>query len=207
MMKCHVPFRRLVTLETSFTSFWCQEVNGRRLFKEMTESTLAFSAEQKNYREITALGGMFREHRAPIHSLMLQWPKNDPLLPKVVPASCLPRRICDPQSHAPSPHPHNHPHCVSKWRFPPTCLYPQLSIIGFQLCSLRRTSPSSSYSSSVPPHLSTPPWNYFYLAYFPPSLYIKLYIIYMFFPATIPNIPLLSPLFLSPQPWCYSVFI
>lgn len=121
------------TLETSFNSFWCQEVNGRRLFKEMTESTLAFSAEQKNYREITALGGMFREHRAPIHSLMLQWPQYDSLLPKVVPTSCLPRRICDPQSHTPSPHPHNHPHCVSKWRFPPTCLYPQLSIIGFQL--------------------------------------------------------------------------
>lgn len=87
------------------------------------------------------------------------------------------------RTHPNPPPPHSLPHCVSERRFPPTCLYPQLSIRGFQLYSLKGTPspPTPSFSSSsVPPHFSSPPWNYFYLAYFPPSLCIKLYLYVVF---------------------------
>lgn len=53
-------------------------------------------------------------------------------------------------THPNPPPPHNLPHCVSERRFPPTCLYPQLSIRGFQLHALKGTPspPTPSFSSS-----------------------------------------------------------
>lgn len=206
-MKGHVSFRRLVTLEASSTSFCSVEVNGKRLFEEMKESTSASSAEQGNYREITALGQVVREHRARIHSLMFQWPQYDSLIPKVMPASCLPRRICDPQSLTPALPPiTTHTASPNQDSHPPACTPSWASEVSSFTVSGEHP-PSSSSSSSVPPHFSTPPWNYFYLAYFPPSLYIKLYTIYMLLFCNTSKCLLPNPLFLSPQPWCYSAFI
>lgn len=69
---------------------------------------------------------------------------NAPLTPIWLPDTKGHARLLSPSAKLRSPippTPHHHPHCVSKWRFPPTCLYTQLSITGLQHYSLRRTPP------------------------------------------------------------------
>lgn len=78
--------------------------------------------------------------------------------------------------------------------------------------ALRRLPPPSPRPPS-PPHFSSPPWNYFYLAYFPPSLCIKLYPYVVFFCRTsncpysqssLCITPMLSRHRLTPSSLCFS---
>lgn len=173
MMKRHIPEMSIRGILPSLP-FGSVEVNGSRLLREMKETRTG------------ALGWVAGEHGARIHFLMLQWPQFDSPMPKVMHTLQLPARISTPHSPRSLLHPpaRNHPHCVSKRGFPPTCSYPQLSIRGFQLNGLRRTSPAPPPpppSSSSPPHVFTPPWNYFYLAYFLPSLFQFVHYLYVVF--------------------------
>lgn len=68
---------------------------------------------------------------------MLKWPQVDSCKPKVLLISRLPPQIFNPQPQRPPPASQNHPHCISKGWFPPTCPFPQPSIRSFLLYYLR----------------------------------------------------------------------
>lgn len=117
-----------------------------------------------------AVGWLVQGHWTQIHFLTLWWPQHDSLVPKVMPYPSFSANqwsTCTPAL----PHPlSTHTVSLNEGSHPPACTP-----------SWAWEASSFTVSGDPPPTVFTPPWNYFYLAYFPPSLHIKSYTIYILY--------------------------